>query len=69
MRGMMFPLDFVWINGDKVVDLSSNIAPPSAGQRPVIISPDQPANLVLEVNAGVIERLGITVGATVKIRA
>ena len=66
MRGMEFPLDFVWIRGNKVMDLTPNVASPAGGEQPVIISPNQAANLVLEVNAGTIKRLKITVGATVR---
>ena len=65
MRGMEFPLDFIWISGDKVVDLTANVAQPTGSKKPVLISPDHPVNMVLEVNAGTIKRLKITVGATV----
>lgn len=61
MKGMRFPLDFIWITDDKVVDLSQNVginAPP--------FSPRVPVDKVLEVNAGVIQSLGIHVGDTVQ---
>ena len=67
MRGMEFPLDFVWIRGNRVVDLTPNVAPPAGDKQPVVISPDQAADLVLEVNAGTIKRLKITVGAQVRV--
>ena len=68
MRGMEFPLDFIWISGNKVVDLTANVAQPTGGKKPVLISPDQPVDMVLEVNAGTIDRFKIAVGDSVKIR-
>ena len=68
MRGMEFPLDFIWISDDKVVDLTANVAQPTGGKKPVLISPDHPVNMVLEVNAGTIDRFKVAVGDSVKIR-
>ena len=68
MRGMEFTLDFIWISGNKVVDLTANVAQPTGGKKPVLISPDQPVNMVLEVNAGTIDRFKIAVGDSVNIR-
>lgn len=65
MKGMRFPLDFIWIDGNTVVDLSENIpAPATPGEQPVEIAPKVPASKVLEVNAGTIRRLGVHVGDT-----
>jgi uncharacterized protein len=67
MKGMRFPLDFIWINGNKVADLSPNILQPvSDAVQPVSLAPAVPADKVLEVNAGVIESLGIRVGDLVQ---
>ncbi len=68
MRGMEFPLDFIWINGDKVVDLTPDISPPAPGAVSINITPGSPADYVLEVNAGTINKLGINIGETVIIR-
>lgn len=65
MRGMLFPLDFVWINGKTVVDLSYNIPAPKNGQRPSIVKPMVPADKVLELNAGAIQQIGIATGDAV----
>lgn len=66
MRGMRFPLDFIWIDGTVVADISENIPPPNAGERPLIIKPTVAVNTVLEVPAGTVQRLGISVGDTVE---
>ena len=66
MKGMRFPLDFVWIDGNRIVDLSENIpAPATPGDRPYELSPHAPVDKVLEVNAGVIQKLGIRIGNTI----
>jgi uncharacterized membrane protein (UPF0127 family) len=60
MKNMLFPLDIIWINGDKIVNISHNIPP--EGESPVnIYSSEKPANYVLEVNAGSSKRLGIKI--------
>lgn len=67
MKGMRFPLDFVWINGNTVVELSQNIPQPvSDTVQPVSLAPKVPADKVLEVNAGIIKSLGIRVGDLVQ---
>jgi len=67
MKGMRFPLDFIWINGNKVADLSDHIPPPvSDTAQPVSLAPSAPADKVLEVNAGVIDRIGVKIGDLVQ---
>ena len=61
MFGMKIPLDFVWIRGGEVVALSENIPAPKKSP-PAIVSPDEPADQVLEINAGEITRRGIKIG-------
>lgn len=63
MKGMKFPLDFIWINGNIVADISQNIPHPvSQTAQPVSLAPSVPADKVLEVNAGVVKSLGIRIG-------
>jgi uncharacterized membrane protein (UPF0127 family) len=65
MKGMRFPLDLVWIDGDRVVDVTARVPnePPGTpdAQLPVY-SPSRPANRVLEVNAGWAQRNGVKAG-------
>lgn len=67
MKGMRFPLDFIWINGLVVADLTPNVAPPTNGMPLISLQPKFPVDKVLEVNAGTIERFGIEIGDLVKI--
>ena len=68
MKDMIFPLDFIWINGDRVVGLTPDVLPPSATSgQPLIILPDVPVSQVLEVNAGFIATHGIKVNDNVSL--
>lgn len=63
MAGMKFPLDIIWINGDKIIGISENL-PPATVVNAVIYSSPAPADKVLEVNAGLAEKLNIKIGDT-----
>ncbi len=63
MKDMKFPLDFVWIAGDKIININKNIAPDySETLKPKIL-----VDKVLEVNAGVCEKYKIEIGDEIKI--
>jgi len=64
MKGMQFPLDFLWIDGNKVVDISENVPTPK-GIDMRKISPRVPIDNVLELNAGTVKKFGITIGDTI----
>ena len=65
---MNFPLDIIWINGNKIVDISKNIqAPKNTGRLPVIISPSTKIDKVLELSAGAVEKFNIKIGDEIKI--
>ena len=66
MRDMKFPLDMIWINDGKVVDITKN-APPLKLINFKVYSPVEPANMVLEVNAGQADQYGIKSGDQVLI--
>jgi uncharacterized membrane protein (UPF0127 family) len=57
MRGMRIPLDFIWIRNGVVVDVSRNIPPPENQLVPSTVTPSEPADMVLEVNAGETENI------------
>lgn len=70
MKGLSFPLDFVWIREGKVVDLLYNVQPPAPGQTDETLSIYQSieeVDKVLEVTAGTVQSLNIKVGDTVKL--
>lgn len=69
MRDMRFPIDIIWIDGDRVVDLAPDV-PTEPGKNSGALKvylPRTPATLVLETPAGLIERLGVKIGDKVVI--
>ncbi len=71
MKGLKFALDFIWINGDKIVDVTENAKPSVNGQSdqslPIYQSKED-ANKVLEVSAGTAKNFNFKVGDMVKIQ-
>lgn len=65
MNGMRFPLDFVWIDGNTIVDITQHVQP-QMGVNVPIVKPIKQVDKILELNAGVIERNGIKIGDSVK---
>jgi uncharacterized protein len=62
MKEMNFPLDIIWINDNKIVDISQNVPiPDSSGYLPTF-KPCCPSNFVLEVNAGFALKNNIKIG-------
>ena len=66
MKGMRFPIDIIWIDDTTVVDVRENVPVATEGAYPSY-QPTVPVNKVLEVNAGVVKTLGISVGNSVEI--
>ncbi len=61
---MNFPLDFVWINGNRIVDLTQNVPKPvdaNTSDLPTYTT-QSPADKVLEINAGMIAKDNIKIG-------
>ena len=68
MKGMKFPLDFVWLKNGIVIDVNQNISVPQNLFDFNLVSPSQKVDMVLEVNVGTIEKMGIKVGDVVSIK-
>ena len=66
MKGMLIPLDILWIREGKIMAIDANVAPPRSHETPAIVS--HVADLVLEVPAGFTQEMGISVGQTVRVR-
>jgi uncharacterized membrane protein (UPF0127 family) len=65
MIDMKFDLDFIWIKDGVVSEVMTNIPKPLEGQAPADLpryTPQQPVDMMLEVNAGFAAREGISVG-------
>jgi len=67
MQGMQFPLDFLWVEAGKVVEITENLPAPTE-ENPVVrtASPQVEVDMVIEVNAGWIKAHGVKVGDAVK---
>ncbi|MDA3839667.1 MAG: DUF192 domain-containing protein [Patescibacteria group bacterium] len=61
MRDMMFPLDIIWIDDNKIIKIDKNLQPEGHEVKNVYSS-DQPVNNVLEVNAGFSDKKNIEIG-------
>ncbi len=66
MKGMTFPIDVIWLNDWKVVDISRNLPPQGGSADPNLkkYSPKTEVNAVLEINAGLADKWGIEEGMT-----
>ncbi len=66
MKGMIIPIDIIWIKDSKVVGFEVNAQPePGIKQGQLnVYSPPEAVDKVLEVPAGTVERLDIQVGET-----
>ena len=69
MKGMQFPLDFIFGTHNKVVDIVKNIPEPSTAH-PVVrtVSPQVDVDMVIEVNAGWVASHQIKVGDEIKLQ-
>ncbi len=65
MEGMRFPLDIIWINDGKVVDVAENVPVPEGP--PTVLTPTSFATHVLEVNAGFAAQAGVRYGTDVTV--
>jgi hypothetical protein len=63
MKGMNFDLDMLWIDKDAVVFMAKNV---SREKELESIRPDREADKVLEINAGLADKLGIKIGNKVE---
>lgn len=72
MKGMRFPLDIIWVRGDRVVDISEDVHAPEPGSSIFKLRglrPKAAVDKVLEVNAGLARKFGMRIGDRVEIVA
>jgi uncharacterized membrane protein (UPF0127 family) len=65
MQRMHFPLDIIYLDGGKVVDIATNLPAPGFFGVPAVYTPKAKADQVLEVNAGIAAQVGLRVGDTI----
>lgn len=63
MKNMKIPIDIIYINKNRVVTVFEDLpAPKSPDENLAIFKPDEPADKVLEINAGLSKKYGIKKG-------
>lgn len=65
MKDMLIPLDFIWIDQGKIVQINENVLPQDY-QPPKSLAPKQKVDKVLEVNAGTVKKYDLKVGNEVR---
>ena len=69
MKDMKFPIDIVWISGDKIIGFSENLQPEpekSVFSLPIFYPPGM-ADQVLEISAGAVAKYNLQVGDAVNL--
>ena len=73
MKGMNFPLDFVWLSGETIIDVTENVPPPCGKniltkciQMLRTVTANKPFNQVLELNGGMVKKYHITPGEQIR---
>ncbi len=66
MKEMKFPIDIIWIKDNTVVGMILG-AEPESGPDYTIFSSPEPVDKVLEINAGLVQKLGIRVEDVIKL--
>lgn len=69
MKGMHFPLDFVWIDESKIVDITEHVSNPTVNAQNKdlpIYRPKQAVTHVLELPDGAVNRYNLKIGDAVQ---
>ncbi len=66
MKNMKFPLDFIWIKDNRIVQISENIPVLTDGIASTI-APTTKIDSVLEINAGMTKKYNIAIGDKISI--
>lgn len=67
MRKMKFSIDILWVNDDKIIDISENLLPPKPDEDLRSYYPVSDVNYVIEVPAYFTEKYNIMIGDKVSI--
>lgn len=68
MKNMKFPIDIIYINKNRIVTIYQNVQPPKEREESLpIFKPEEPADTVLEINAGLSKKYNLKKGDNVKI--
>ncbi len=69
MRDMRFPIDVVWLKDGEVLDIAPNLQtePDVPENQLKVYYPRRPANAILELPAGWVEKNGVKIGDRVRV--
>lgn len=69
MRDMRFPIDVVWLKDGEVLDIAPNLqTEPGVPENQLkVYYPRKPANAILELPAGWVEKNGVKIGERVRV--
>jgi uncharacterized membrane protein (UPF0127 family) len=68
MKGMKFPIDIIYINNNKIVDIFENLPNPKTdNETPVMVKPQAKSNFILEINAGLSHKYNFKTGDRIEI--
>ena len=62
MKNTLIPLDIIWLNENKEVVFIKNNAQPCEEENCPSIKPDKEAKYVLEINGGMVDKIGLKIG-------
>lgn len=67
MKNMKFPIDIIYIKNDRIVTIQNNVQPPTNPiESPIIYTPTEPSDKVLEIQAGLSKSYNFKKGDKVK---
>ena len=66
MKNMKFPIDIIYINNDQIVTIQNNVQPVKEQESPTVYTSTEPADKVLEIQAGLAKTYGFKKGDMVK---
>src|SRR3989344_6137269 len=62
MKNMKFPIDIIYINNDQIVTIQNNVQPVKEQESPTVYTSTEPADKVLEIQAGLAKTYGFKKG-------
>lgn len=68
MKEMQFPIDIIFINKNRIITVYHELKPPQTPEENLpIYKPDEPADMVLEINSGLAQKYNLKKGDSVKL--
>ena len=68
MKDMQFPLDIIWLDNHRIVNINQNAKPATSDNEPDVMTSPVPVNFVLEIAAGRAAKLRLKKGQQMKFK-